>query len=86
LPGLDLSGAVPFQRWVTELPWSPDGLAIWQSGDSYFIAGHNLFKLAPVLGKVLAESVSEGRVPEGFRPEDRLGDPRMGAAESAPAS
>lgn len=85
MPGLDLSGAVPFQRWVTELPWSPDGLAIWQSGDSYFLAGHNLFKLAPVLGKVLAESVSEGTVPEGFRPEDRLGDPRMGAAESAPA-
>ncbi len=75
MPGLDLSGAVSFERWITELPWAADGLAIWKSGDAYFIAGHNLFKLAPALGKVLARSVDNGRVEIGFRPEDRLGAP-----------
>lgn len=74
-PGLDGGGAVSFQRWVTELPWAADGLAIWQKGDAFFIAGHNLFKLAPALGKILANSVSTGFVEPGFRPEDRLGEP-----------
>ncbi len=86
MPGLELSRAVPFQRWITELPWSPDGLAVWQAGGSYFIAGHNLFKLAPLLGRVLADSVAEGRVPAGFRPEDRLGDPGMGLRQRPEAA
>jgi sarcosine oxidase len=73
LPGLDGGGAVSFQRWITELPWASDGLAIWQSGDAFFIAGHNLFKMAPALGKALAAAVEEGSVEPGFRPEDRLG-------------
>lgn len=73
-PGLDGNGAVSFQRWVTELPWAADGLAIWQQGDAYFIAGHNLFKLAPALGKTLADSVVAGEVEPGFAPEDRLGE------------
>jgi sarcosine oxidase len=73
-PGLDGKGAISFQRWVTELPWAADGLAIWQQGDAYFIAGHNLFKLAPALGKTLADSVVAGEVEPGFGPEDRLGE------------
>jgi sarcosine oxidase len=73
-PGLDGNGAISFQRWVTELPWAADGLAIWQQGDAYFIAGHNLFKLAPALGKTLADSVAAGEVEPGFGPEDRLGE------------
>lgn len=81
MPGLDPSSVKPFQRWITEVPWSPEGLAIWQSDNTYFVAGRSLFKYAPELGRVLAESVSTGRVPEGFRPEDRLGDPSVGAAE-----
>lgn len=75
LPGLDPARGVTFQRWVTDLPWATDGLAIWQAGDSYFVAGHNLFKLAPALGKALASSVHAGRVEPGFRPEDGLGRP-----------
>lgn len=75
LPGLAAEHAVPAQCWVTGLPWATDGLAVWQRGDSYFIAGHNLFKLAPALGKVLARSVDSGSVESGFRPEDRLGEP-----------
>ena len=75
LPGLDPARGVAVQRWVTNLPWADDGLAIWQAGDAYFVAGHNLFRLAPALGKALADSVAAGRVEPGFRPEDRLGRP-----------
>ena len=79
MPGLDMEGAVALQRWITELPWAADGLAIWQAGDAYFIAGHNLFKLAPALGTTLSDCVAAGRVPPGFRPEDRLGRPTQSA-------
>ncbi|HRV60114.1 MAG TPA: FAD-binding oxidoreductase, partial [Solirubrobacterales bacterium] len=79
MPGLDPDGAVPFQRWITELPWAADGLAIWQEGDAYFVAGHNLFKLAPALGRTLADSVVSGMVEPGFRPEARLGAPALEA-------
>lgn len=85
LPGLDPSRAVPFQRWVTELPWATDGLAVWQSGEAFFVAGHNLFKLAPALGQVLARAVAEGSVESGFRPEDRLGEPVSGNQEPTAA-
>lgn len=80
LPGLDRSRAVLFARRITELPWSPDGLAIWKRGEAYFVAGHNLFKFAPTLGKVLARSVEAGRVEPGFRPEDQLGRPLLDAS------
>lgn len=75
LPGLDPARGLTHQRWVTDLPWATDGLAIWQAGDAYFVAGHNLFKLAPALGRALADSVAAGRVEPGFRPDDRLGRP-----------
>jgi sarcosine oxidase len=77
LPGLDVSAAEPIERWVTELPWATDGLAIWQKGDAYFIAGHNLFKLAPALGNALARAVVAGEVEPGLTPEARLGEPVM---------
>lgn len=82
-PGLNVDAAVAFQRWVTELPWGTDGLAVWQAGDAYFIAGHNLFKLAPALGKALARAVESGSVEPGLRPEDRLGQPGAENTESA---
>jgi sarcosine oxidase len=58
---------------VTTLPWGDDGVAIWQAGHTYFLAGHNLFKHAPLLGENLARAVADGSVPELFRPESRLG-------------
>jgi len=86
LPGLDTSRAVALERWVTELPWASDGLGIWQAGDAYFVAGHNLFKLAPALGRALARAVVAGEVEPGLRPEDRLGLPDSETPESAPAA
>ncbi|WHU47177.1 FAD-dependent oxidoreductase [Gordonia sp. L191] len=73
LPGLVHEPIGNVHCWVTRLPWGDDGVAIWKSGNAYVIAGHNLFKHAPVLGEALAESVVAGTVAEPFRPEDRLG-------------
>lgn len=84
MPGLDAGGTVSFQRWIAELPWAADGLAIWQTGDAYFIAGNNLFKLAPALATALAQAVVTGRVEKGLRPEDRLGAPVHGTSGPLP--
>lgn len=85
LPGLDSDGPQELQCWVTELPWAADGLAVWQRGDAFFVAGHNLFKLAPALGKMLARSVDAGTVEPGFLPSDRLGEEASGTPRSASA-
>lgn len=73
LPGLDPEPIDFVHCWVTTLPWGDDGVAIWQADGIYFLAGHNLFKHAPVLGEALARSVSESAVPELFTSESRLG-------------
>jgi sarcosine oxidase len=75
LPGLDPEPLAYRHCWVTELPWSPDGLAVWEADELFFVAGHNLFKHAPALGSALAHAVLEGRVADHLRPEARLGDP-----------
>ena len=61
--------------WVTELPWGPDGLAVWEADSMLFVAGHNLFKQAPALGDALAEAAVGGQLPGELRPEARLGQP-----------
>jgi sarcosine oxidase len=73
LPGLDPEPFEYVHCWVTTLPWGDDGVAIWQADNVYVLAGHNLFKHAPMLGDTLARSVSDASVPELFRPESRLG-------------
>ena len=61
--------------WTTELPWSPDGIGVWETDSMFFVAGHNLFKHAPALGDALAEAALGGGFPDELRPEARLGDP-----------
>ncbi len=73
LPGLDPEPLQPISCWITTLPWGDDGVAIWQADHIFVLAGHNLFKHAPVLGETLARSVTAGSVPELFRPESMLG-------------
>jgi sarcosine oxidase len=75
LPGLDPEPVGDVTCWVTELPWGPDGVAAWQAGKVTFVAGHNLFKLAPLLGRLIAASVSEGTMPELLTPGNELGRP-----------
>ena len=61
--------------WVTELPWSADGFAVWEVDGAFFVAGHNLFKQAPALGRAVAlAALGEGLPPE-LRPEAKLGEP-----------
>jgi len=75
LPGLDPEPVDYRHCWVTELPWDPDGLAVWEADGAFFVAGHNLFKLAPALGRGLAQAaLGEGLAGE-LRPEATLGAP-----------
>lgn len=76
LPGLDPE---PFELrhcWVTGLPWSADGLAVWERERIFFVAGHNLFKLAPALGSAVASAAVGKRLRDELRPQARLGEPR----------
>ena len=73
LPGLDPEPVEFRHCWVTELPWGPDGVAVWESDAIFFVAGHNLFKQAPALGRALARAaLGEGLASE-LRPEATLG-------------
>jgi sarcosine oxidase len=72
LPGLDPEPTEVRHCWVTELPWSPDGLALWELGGLLVFAGNHLFKHAPALGRSLAGAALDG-VPDLLRPEAQLG-------------
>lgn len=73
LPGLDSEPVGYVQCWVTRLPWGDDAFAAWSHDSITFLAGHNLFKHAPSIGKRLAESVTSGRLPADLNPSARLG-------------
>ena len=75
LPGLDPEPLEYRHCWVTELPWGPDGVAVWESEGMFFVAGHNLFKQAPALGRALAGAALGDGVPGELRPESQLGGP-----------
>ena len=73
LPGLDPLPVGVRNCWVTQLPWGPDGLAVWEVDGVLVVVGNNLFKQAPRLGRALAAAaVGEGLMPD-LRPEARLG-------------
>lgn len=74
LPGLDPEPLDYVHCWVTRLPWGDDGVAVWTAGDVALVAGHNLFKHAPALGRDLATTALDGAVPALLRPENRLGE------------
>jgi sarcosine oxidase len=73
LPGLDPEPIEHRHCWVTELPWSDDGFAVWEADGGFFVAGHNLFKQAPALGRALAQAALGEGLPDELRPEARLG-------------
>ncbi len=73
LPGLDPEPVDVRHCWVTQLPWSEDGLAVWERDGMLFPVGHNLFKQAPGLGRKLAATVDGDPLPELLRPDARLG-------------
>lgn len=73
LPGLDPRPVGSRACWVTELPWGPDGVAVWEAGAALVVAGHNLYKQAPRLGRALAAAIVDGRLQPELRPDARLG-------------
>lgn len=75
LPGLHAHAAGHRHCWVTDLPWAEDGVAVWEAGRIFFVAGHNLFKLAPWLGQTLAGAAAGDPLPADLRPGARLGAP-----------
>lgn len=75
LPGVDPEPAGYRHCWVTTLPWHEDAIGVWEAERILFVAGGNLFKHAPALGRALAEAALEERLPDWLRPAARLGLP-----------
>ncbi|WP_413755572.1 NAD(P)/FAD-dependent oxidoreductase [Streptomyces sp. MMBL 11-3] len=75
LPGLDPEPVEHLHCWVTSLPWSEDGMAVWEVDRIFFAAGHNLFKQAPRLGRALAGAAMDEGLEEKLRPAAALGRP-----------
>ena len=73
LPGLDRRPVEARTCWVTELSWGPDAFAVWEEGAVLAVAGSNLFKHAPVLGRELARAALGQALRAELRPEARLG-------------
>jgi sarcosine oxidase len=73
LPGLVPEPVGVRHCWVTELPWSTDGLAIYEAGGLLFVAGSNLFKHAPALGRALARAALGEGLADELRPAAKLG-------------
>jgi sarcosine oxidase len=83
LPGVEPRPVDARHCWVTEVPWSPDGIAAWEFDGLLFVAGNNLFKHAPALGRELARAALGDGLTETLRPESKLGAPRGPAARQA---
>ncbi len=71
LPGLDPEPIDTITRPLTILPWHADAFAVWEAGAALVFAGHNLFKFAPVLGRLLADACQTGEIPPELRPPGR---------------
>jgi sarcosine oxidase len=78
LPGLDPTPVDVRHCWVTELPWSPDGIAVWQADGLLAVAGGNMFKHAPALGRALAHAALGEGLPPNLHAEAKLGAERFG--------
>ncbi|TDH55505.1 FAD-binding oxidoreductase [Mycobacterium eburneum] len=73
LPGLDPQPVDVRHCWVTELPWGSDGVGVWTADNVMFVAGHNLFKHAPALGRALATAAAGEPLSAELRPDAQLG-------------
>jgi sarcosine oxidase len=73
LPGVHPEPVDVRHCWVTELPWSADGFAVWEVGGLLILAGNRLFKHAPALGRALARAALGEGVAPSLHPEARLG-------------
>jgi sarcosine oxidase len=79
LPGLEPRVIDSRHCWVTELPWSRDGIAVWEADGLLVVAGNNLFKHAPALGRALARAALGDDLDPRLRPQAKLGAEILGA-------
>ena len=49
---------------MTKLPAGSDAFGVWQTDGISAVTGHNLFKLAPALGEILADTAVKNEVPD----------------------
>ena len=75
LPGLDPDPIDVRHCWVTRLPWGEDGIGVWEQGPVLAVAGHNMFKNAPALGRALAAAAGGEVLDDELRPRAKLGEP-----------
>ncbi|WP_446039996.1 NAD(P)/FAD-dependent oxidoreductase [Streptomyces sp. SID1121] len=64
MPGLDPEPVGVRVCVMTKLPGGSDALRAWHTDGVTAVAGHNLFKMAPVLGELLADTAQNNRLPE----------------------
>jgi sarcosine oxidase len=75
LPGLETEPCEVRHCRVSELAWSSDGIAVWEHGGLVVLAGNNLFKHAPALGRALAAAALGDGLEPILHPETKLGIP-----------
>jgi sarcosine oxidase len=66
LPGLDPEPVGIRVCVMSKLPAGSDAFKAWHTDGVTAIAGHNLFKLAPVLGELLADAAIKNQLPDAL--------------------
>jgi sarcosine oxidase len=82
LPGLEPVPIDVRHCLLTELPWSEDGIGVWQQAGLAVVAGNNMFKHAPALGRALARAALDQGLDPHLHPEAGLGAVEGSAAAS----
>ena len=75
LPGLEAAPSEVRHCRASELPWSPTGSRSGSPGGMVVLAGNNLFKHAPALGRALAGAALGDGLEPILHPEAKLGMP-----------
>jgi sarcosine oxidase len=66
LPGLSPVPELFRSCIVTKIADDDDAFAVWKRERAIFFAGHNVFKFAPLLGELIAETALAGEIPAGL--------------------
>jgi sarcosine oxidase len=75
LPGLEPVPVDVRHCMPTKLPWGEDGIGVWRQGALVVLAGNNMFKHAPMLGRALAAAVLDDHLDPRLEPGAELGAP-----------
>jgi sarcosine oxidase len=73
LPGLEPVPVDVRHCMPTELPWGEDGIGVWRQAGVIVVAGNNLFKHSPALGRSLAAAALDDQLDPRLEPRAELG-------------